>query len=145
MNGTANTERPRDLEALDALVGTWRLSGDTAGTVRYEWMEGGFFLLQHLDIQQGEERTAGLEVIGHLRPYEGEPSADIRSRYYGSDGDTLDYTYEVDGKVLTIWFGERDSPASYRGEFSEDGRECRGRWTYPGGGGYESNMTRVDA
>ena len=107
MNGTATTERPRDLEALDALVGTWRLSGDTSGTVRYEWMEGGFFLLQHIDIQQGDQRTVGLEVIGHLRPYEGEPSADIRSRYYGSGGDTLDYTYEVDGKVLTIWFGER--------------------------------------
>jgi hypothetical protein len=102
MNGTATTERPRDLEALDALVGTWRLSGDTSGTVRYEWMEGGFFLLQHLDIQQGDQRTVGLEVIGHLRPYDGEPSADIRSRYYGGGGDTLDYTYEVDGKVLTI-------------------------------------------
>ena len=34
MNGTASTERPRDLETLDALVGTWRLSGDTSGSVR---------------------------------------------------------------------------------------------------------------
>jgi len=50
----------------------------------------------------------------------------------------------VAGNVLTIWFGERGSPAFFRGEFSEDGSECRGRWTYPGGG-YESNMTRVDS
>jgi len=36
------------------------------------------------------------------------------------------------------------SCASWK-SFSEDGNECRGRWTYPAGGGYESNMTRMEA
>jgi hypothetical protein len=84
-----------------------------------------------------------MEVIGHLRPYGSEPSTDIRSRYYASDGDTLDYTYEVDGDILTIWMGERDSPAYFRGRFSEDGNSCTGDWVYPGGGGYSSTMTRM--
>jgi hypothetical protein len=140
----ASPPRPDDLDTLNALVGTWDVFGDTSGTVRYEWMEGGFFLLQHVDLEESGNRTTGLEVIGHLRPYQGEPSPEIRSRYYGSGGDTLDYTYQVDGRVLTIWFGDPGSPAYYRGEFSEDGNECYGRWTYPGGGGYESNMRRAN-
>ena len=39
-----------DLRALDRLVGIWELSGDVTGTVTYEWMEGGFFLLQRVDL-----------------------------------------------------------------------------------------------
>jgi hypothetical protein len=33
----------------DALVGTWQLSGGAEGTIRYERMEGGHFLIQHVD------------------------------------------------------------------------------------------------
>ena len=40
-------------------------SGDVQGTVTYEWMEGGFFLIQHVDL--GPE-AKGMEVIGHERP-----------------------------------------------------------------------------
>ena len=144
-NLSASPNRSADLDTLEKLVGTWTISGDSEGTVRYEWMDGKFFMLQHVQLNQGGQVTKGLEVIGHLRPYEGEPSADIRSRYYGSDGETLDYTYEVEGNVLTIWFGERDSPAFYRGTFSEDGTSCEGRWSYPGGGGYSTTMRRASA
>lgn len=55
----------------------------------------------------------------------------------------LDYVYEVEGDALTIWAGERGSPAYYRGTFSDDGNTQTGRWVYPDGGGYESTMTRV--
>lgn len=40
-----------DLRSLDRLVGTWQVSGEAQGTVTYEWMEGGFFLIQHVDLQ----------------------------------------------------------------------------------------------
>ncbi|MGH9245302.1 MAG: hypothetical protein ACRD29_13495 [Acidimicrobiales bacterium] len=30
-----------------------------------------------------------------------------------------------------------------RGTFSDDGNRCVGAWVYPGGGGYESSMTRI--
>jgi hypothetical protein len=131
-----------DLKSLDRLVGTWKMSGDTKGQVTYEWMEGGFFLIQHVDLDQGGQKTKGIEIIGHLRPYGEEPSKDIKSRYYDSNGDTLDYVYEISGDTLTIWFGEKGSPAYYQGQFSEDGNTLAGNWIYPGGGGYEAIATR---
>jgi hypothetical protein len=129
-----------DLQTLDRLVGTWTVSGEAEGTVTYEWTENGFFLLQHVDL--GGNR--GLEVIGHESKYGEEPSADIRSRYYGfSEGETLDYTYEIVGDTLTIWMGERGSPAYYEGTFDEAGNALTGAWHYPGGGGYTTLSTRV--
>ena len=140
---TRTTERPTDLDSLEPLVGTWQVSGASEGKVRYEWLEGKYFMLQHVDLGQGDEATRGLEVIGHLRPYNEAFSPDIRSRYYAANGDTLDYTYEIVGDVLTIWMGERGSEAYYRGTFNSARNECTGAWVYPGGGGYESNMRRV--
>jgi hypothetical protein len=133
-------EPAADLRALDRLVGTWELSGDVTGTVTYEWMEGGFFLIQRVDL--GSE-ASGLEVIGHERGYGAEPSADIKSRFYSNAGDTLDYVYELEGDTLTIWFGQKGSPAYYRGEFGGDGSTLTGAWHYPGGGGYQATSTRV--
>ncbi len=128
------------LKRLDRLVGTWELSGDVAGTVTYEWMEGGFFLIQRIDL--GQEAT-GMEVIGHERGLNSEPSEDVKSRFYSGTGDTLDYVYEIEGDTLTIWFGEKGSPAYYKGTFSEDGNVLSGAWHYPGGGGYEAISTRT--
>jgi hypothetical protein len=40
-----------DLEGLGSrLVGTWEISGNVRGMVTYEWMEGGFFLVQGVDL-----------------------------------------------------------------------------------------------
>jgi uncharacterized protein YndB with AHSA1/START domain len=54
----------------------------------------------------------------------------------------VDYTYELKGDTLTIWFGERGSPAYYEGTLSEDGSTLTGAWHYPGGG-YEAISTRI--
>jgi hypothetical protein len=137
------TEHDPQLRQLDRLVGTWKVSGGTEGEVRYEWMEGGHFLLQHVRLTSGDTQIVGMEVIGRLRPFGGEPSQDIHSRFYGSDGSTLDYVYELDGDTLTIWGGERGSPAYFRGTFDPAGDTNSGAWVYPDGGGYESTMTRV--
>ena len=139
---TENTPTP-DLLALDRLVGRWELSGDSEGTVTYEWMEGRFFLIQHVDMRLFGEDAKGLEVIGHLQPFGEPPSPEIRSRFYGSGGNTFDYVYEIKDDTLTIWAGEVGSPAYFRGTFSADGNENAGEWVYPGGGGYKSTMTRV--
>jgi hypothetical protein len=132
-----------DMEGLNKLVGTWNVTGGAQGQVTYEWMEGGFFLLQHVDLEQDGQRLKGIEVIGHEQTFGAPPSEDIKSRYYDSIGNTLDYVYEVVGDTLTIWGGERGSPAYYKGRFSDDGNTCSGAWVYPGGGGYESTMTRA--
>lgn len=130
------------VRALDRLVGTWTLTGGAVGTVTYEWMPGGHFLLQHLDLTQDGQEIRGLEVIGHLRPYGEGPTADVHSRYYDSTGATLDYVYELAGDTLHIWMGGRGSPASFTGTFTEGDTVMDGAWEYPGGG-YPSTMTRV--
>lgn len=132
-----------DLKSLDRLVGTWKVSGGAQGQVTYEWMAGGFFLMQHFDLELGGHEIKGIEIIGHLKPFEGQPSEAIKTRIYDNLGNTFDYVYELEGDTLTIWGGEKGSPAYYKGTFSADGDTNTGAWVYPGGGGYESTMTRV--
>lgn len=53
------------LAPLDRLVGTWEISGSHLhGIARFEWMEGGFFLIQHVDAHAGGRRIKGVEYIG---------------------------------------------------------------------------------
>ena len=54
------------LESLDVLVGTWDLKGresgpdgEISGRLTFEWMEGGFYLVQRVDIDY-----AGREITG---------------------------------------------------------------------------------
>jgi len=114
-----------------------------SGTVTYEWMESGFFLIQRVDLEQYGQRIKGIEIIGHERPFRAEPSEEIKSRFYSNMGDTLDYVYELEGDTLTIWAGEKGSPAYAKGTFGEDGNTGSGEWVYPGGGGYRFTMTRA--
>ena len=53
------------LKKLDKLVGTWEVSGGAQGKVTYEWMEGGFFLIQHVDLNDNK----GMEIIGYGRSH----------------------------------------------------------------------------
>ena len=139
----AGNARDAELAALDRLVGTWRVTGGAVGTVTYRWLEGGFFLLQEFDLEQGGHRVKGIEVIGRERPFGAEkPSEDIKSRVYDHEGNTLDYVYELQGDTLTIWGGERGSPAYMRATFSPDGTSFSGGWVWPGGG-YETTATRA--
>jgi hypothetical protein len=133
-----------DLNSLDKLVGVWKQTGGVEGTITYEWAEGGFFLIQRVELEQYGQQIKGMEIIGHLQPFGEEPSRDIKSRFYSFlDGMTLDYVYEMDDNTLTIWAGERDSPAFYKGTLSADGNTLTGAWIYPGGGGYEATSTRI--
>jgi hypothetical protein len=131
--------------ALGRLVGTWKVTGGAEGTVTYRWMDGRYFMIQDVDLEQYGQQIKGMEVIGRERPYGAEkPSDDIKSRFYANSGDTLDYVYEMEADVLTIWAGERGSPAYFKGQIEENGDKLSGAWTFPGGGGYESTMTRLD-
>lgn len=150
MTKNDNTQAPQpsepnpDLKSLERLVGTWKVFGGAQGTATYEWMEGGFFLVQHVDLEHDGRKIKGIEIIGHEHEFGAEPSAEIKTRFYGYlDGLTLDYVYEMDGDTLTIWGGAKNSPAFYKGRFSGDGNTVTGGWVYPGGGGYDSAMTRV--
>jgi hypothetical protein len=56
--------------------------GGVRGKVTYEWMEGSFFLIQCVDLEQHGQEIKGIEVIGHERPFGSEPGEDIKSRFY---------------------------------------------------------------
>jgi hypothetical protein len=131
-----------DLKGLDRLVGVWEVSGGAQRQVSYEWMESGFFLIERVDLEQYGQRIKGIEIIGDELQFGAVPSEEIKSRFYASTGDTLDYVYELEGDTLTIWGGEKGSPAYYKGTFSEDGDTLSGAWHYPGG--YEAISTRVE-
>lgn len=137
-----------DLQNLDRLVGTWKVSdpsgkGEITGQVKYEWAEGGFFLMQHVDLVHDGRPIKGIEFIGHFQMFGEEPSEEIKTRVFSFlDGMTLDYVYELVDDTLIIWAGEKGSPAYFKGQFSEDGNTLTGAWVYPGGG-YESKMSRV--
>jgi hypothetical protein len=143
MTQNDNPQPSAALKRLNRLVGTWNISGGATGQVRYEWMDGGFFLIQHVNLDHDGHPNKGMEIIGHEHPFGAEPSEDIKSCYYGSGGETFDYVYELEGDTLTIWGGEKGSPAYYKGTFSADGNMLSGGWVYPGGGGYQSTATRV--
>ena len=135
-----NAQPSAELQALDRLVGTWSVTGGAEGTVRYEWMPGRFFLLQHIELTQAGQSITGMEVIGNLHPF-GEPvGAEVVSRFYDSGGNTFDYVYELTGDTLTIWAGAKGSPAYYEGTFGADGATVTGEWTYPGGGGLRAAL-----
>ncbi|MFC4115368.1 hypothetical protein [Nonomuraea zeae] len=134
MNATTST-----LQSLQPLVGTWAVDGPgLSGTVRYEWMDGGAFLVQHVDLVNDGEVTRGVEYIGH-----DAESGRLRSHFFGSGGEILEYVYELSGDTLTIWFGDVGSPARFIGKFDSEGVRNTGAWEWPGGG-YESGMTRVE-
>jgi hypothetical protein len=130
-------------ELGDRLVGTSRLSGGVEGTTTFEWMEGGYFLIQRVDLEQYGQRVKGIEIIGHLRPFGEPPSEEIRSRFYDTQGNTLDYVYELDGDTLTVWGGEKGSPAFLKATLDANGNGS-GEWVYPGGGGYRFTSTRIE-
>jgi hypothetical protein len=145
MSDLQTETRPNaDLATLAPLIGTWKLTGDTTGTVTYQWMDGGFFVIQHVTMSLFGHDVNAIEIIGHLQPFGQAPSPELRSRAYDNHGNTLDYVYEMNDRTLTIWGGEKDSDSYFTATFSEDGTTSQGAWAYPGGGGYTSNMTRVD-
>jgi hypothetical protein len=127
-----------NLHSLDRLVGDWAIDGPgLSGTVRYEWMDGGGFLVQRVELVQDGQVTRGVEYIGV-----DEESGLLRSHFFGSDGKILEYVYDLTADTLTIWFGDVRSPAKFVGTFDADGTRNTGGWVWPGGG-YESNMTRL--
>ena len=132
-------DHPNDaLKSLRRLVGTWKIGGSLFhGTVRFEWMEGGFFLVQHVDGEAGGRRIRGTEYIGF-----DEDSKTLRSHYMDVHGANFTYTWEVEGDTLRTWFGERGSNNHFEGRFSEDGDSYSGAWQWPGGG-YSATATRV--
>ncbi len=149
----AQDQAPRPnpaLESLDVMVGTWDLKGresgpdgEINGQVTFEWMEGGFYLVQRVDIDHIGQKIKGVEYIGY-----DESNGVLKSYFFSNHGPgsfggvALEYVWEVGDDALTIWGGFVGSPANFKGKFSDDHNTVIGRWEWPGGG-YEATITRA--
>ena len=51
------------------MVGTWKVSGEAQRQVTYRWLDGGFFLMQDGDLEQGGQRNKGIEIVGRERTF----------------------------------------------------------------------------
>ena len=124
------------LNSLDVMVGTWELKGRESGLLgeihgrpTFEWMEGGYYLVQHVDIDYIGRRIVGTEYIGY-----DEENDNLRSYFFSNEGPgpfgrvALEYVWEVGEDTFTIWGGEVGSPASFKGRFSDDRTTISGHW-----------------
>jgi hypothetical protein len=102
------TERDPTLEPFDVLVGTWDTEAKhvaveevVRGTVTFEWLEGGHFLVQrsHADHELFPD---GLSVIGAPESGEG-----LVMEYFDSRGVRRTYGVSLDDGVWRIW---REAP-----------------------------------
>ena len=102
------TDRDPALAPFDALIGTWAteathplLDGVVPGTVTYEWLAGGRFVIQR-SRNEHELLPDAISVIGP--PEDGDG---LVMEYFDSRGVRRTYDISFDDGVLRIW---RDQP-----------------------------------
>lgn len=118
------------LRSLDRFVGTWEMTGRTldsdvdnvTGRTTFEWLPGGFFLQQRIELDFAGFQIQGLEVIGYDPASGAFPSTVFPSMF----GTPIPYRWEIEGDELTITTDVLG--ATFRGRWSEDGSTFSGGW-----------------
>lgn len=131
------------LKTLEPLIGKWKICGpDAEGEVIYEWMEGGFFLIQKFDLHHGGHQK-GIEYTGF-----DEETETLRSRLMQTNGSRFTYTYEINNRDFYYWFGDKGSDIFSYSKFSEDGNTITGTWHMKNEDGtptgYEYTLRRIN-
>lgn len=136
------------LAFLSPLVGVWQLEGQEfdnsthiAGQLTFEWMEGGKFLLQHVDIHYGSENFRGTHYIGYPTDWDGTQSAECISTFFDTAGNQYKYIWEFDGKQLRTLHGDNGAYGELNGTLSDDGKTLPIKVTWDGGG-YDAKLTK---
>jgi hypothetical protein len=127
-------ERRPELDELEPLVGTWGMEANfdtgepvAGGSVTFEWMPGGKFLMQRWTIPV-PEAPDGLAVIGW-----DEGRGTLLQHYFDSRGVTRLYEAAMKDREWTLSRTEADfSPLNfsqrYSGKLSADGSRIDGEW-----------------
>ena len=100
------------LQRLGALVGRWRSEGHIVGEVLvsitgtdvYEWLAGGFFLVNHVDVVIGQQRVQALERIGEYGP----ATNSFTARAYDNLGNVTIMRARVDDQGVWTFTGGGD-------------------------------------
>jgi hypothetical protein len=116
---------------LEAFIGEWRIEagfeGAPTGTVEFEWMPGGKFVVQRWAVPV-PEAPDGLAIIGF-----DEGRQTYLQHYFDSRGIARVYEMRLEGNVWTLSrtepdFSPLDFSQRYVGTFSDDGRTIEGTW-----------------
>lgn len=136
--GIPSHGRAEQLERLRPLVGTWDMEASfpagqlapgapacvaSGGRTRFEWMDGGAFLIQRFSSGH-PDAPSGLAVIGPVTESE---SAFIQ-HYYDSRGVARVYHMTMDGDAWTL---SREAPGfcqRYQATISPEGTVITGAW-----------------
>src|SRR5687768_10667778 len=119
-----------DHKRLQVFVGRWRTLGQTiatdsapamsiVGTDSYEWLDGGFFLVHHVDVRMGDQAMRGIEIIGYDRATNSYPT-----RSFDSQGNAGSYTATVNDDIWT--FARESERATV--VFSNNGNAMSAEW-----------------
>ena len=121
------------LKELDRFVGTWDLKGHLLGSdeenilgrASYRCLEGGFFLQQDIDLDfAGFVHIKSHELVG----YDTESKAFSSLVFSNVSPSPLPYTWDVQGRDVTISVSYGPLDATFTGAFSEDGDTFSGGW-----------------
>jgi hypothetical protein len=116
------------LKRLDKLVGSWTMKGRTldseddniSGRTAFEWLPGGFFLLQRFEMNFAGFEIQSLELIG----YDPETKAFSSLVYSNLAPFALPYQWDLQDDVLRI----STEASKCEGTFSEDDNTFSGGW-----------------
>jgi hypothetical protein len=92
------------------------------GAVRFEWLDGGHFLLQRWHIEPSIF-PSGIAVIGA-----DGPAGTLAQHYYDSRGVSRTYGVTLEDGVLTIARDDPDFAQRFVGRFDDDGATIAGAW-----------------
>ena len=120
------------LKRLNKFVGTWEMKGRTLnskednvyGRATFEWLPGGFFLQQRIELNFMGMELRSLELIR----YDPETQAFPSYVYSNMSPIPLPYKWDVQGETLKISVDYGPINATFKGKFSKDGKSFSGAW-----------------
>jgi hypothetical protein len=120
------------LKQLEKFVGTWEMKGRTLdskkdnvfGRATFEWLPGGFFLQQRIELN-----FVGLEIHSlELIRYDPETQSFPSTVYSNLSPVPLPYKWDVQDDTLTISVAYGPLDATFKGKFSKDREQFSGGW-----------------
>jgi hypothetical protein len=122
-----------ELRQFDRFIGSWKLSGNLVGSDKetikgeatYEWLPGGFFLQQHVQLDfAGFAQIDSYEMIS----YDTKTGTFPSMVYSNMSPEPLPYRWRIDGDTVTITVTYAPLDATYTGRWSDDGTTFSGGW-----------------